>query len=137
MSFPIWYTFSTDGEPLHPTRPDDHEQWYKGTIVIKGAVLPPTGNEQRYIATTFGNSTQVAPWDGDLVPFHVVDPRYGQLLSEVQASSVDHAKAAVREMVQAYGDEVLQMSRIPRDDARIWHDIVPDTTWMEEQDDND
>ena len=71
MSETVWYTFSTEGEPLHPTMPEDHEPWYKGEVVIKGAVPPPTGNEQRWIVTVYGKSGNATKWDGVPVPFTV------------------------------------------------------------------
>lgn len=132
MSETVWYTFSTEGEPLHPTMPEDHEPWYKGEVVIKGAVPPPTGNEQRWIVTVYGKSGNATKWDGVPVPFHAVDPAYAQFMGEVQAADRAQAIARAHELALAYADEILQMSRISRGDDRIWRDITPDTTWMEE-----
>ena len=93
MSETVWYTFSTEGEPLHPTMPEDHEPWYKGEVVIKGAVPPPTGNEQRWIVTVYGKSGNATKWDGVPVPFHAVDPAYAQFMGEVNTIAVEKASA--------------------------------------------
>lgn len=116
----IWYTFSNDGEPLHPATPKDKPAWAAGEVTIKGAVLPPVGNEQRWIAHAFGNTIRAQRWDGVPVPFHASDPAVGWFMAEVQAADEAHAIQAMAQLRSAYGDEVLQKSRLSRDNEQVW-----------------